>query len=118
MASQIRFNATGPRNKLGKLDGRIRKGVLATMQYWDGRIETAMKHGAPWTDRTTNARNGLAAEAFEEGDTFGIVLRHSVEYGIYLEDPDKGYAIIEPTLNKYSPKVMNTLTKLIDRIKG
>lgn len=119
MANQIRFTPDVPLKKLAKFDGRVRKGIRATMEYWDGRIETHMKHQAPWTDRTTNARNGLAAEAFEEGDTFGIVLRHSVDYGIFLEDKNNGkYAIIIPTLDEYAPKVMGTLTKLIDRLKG
>jgi hypothetical protein len=118
LASQIRFTPDVPLRKLGKLDRRVRAGISKTMEFWDGRIETHMKHHAPWTDRTTNARNGLAAEAFEDGNNFGIVLRHSVSYGIYLEDPYNGYAIIEPTIDAYAPKVMKTLTKLIDRLKG
>lgn len=105
--------------KSGKhLDKKIQRAVFGVCKYWDGRVETHMKTKAPWTDRTTNARNGLAATAVKFGKTsFGIVLTHAVEYGIYLETIKSGkYAIIMPSVQLYAPKVIRTLNKIMDRL--
>lgn len=79
-----------------------------------------MKHNAPWHDRTTNARNGLFANAAKfSGRVFGIILGHSVTYGIYLERGTRymrARPIIIPTLNRYGPKVMGTFKKILDRL--
>lgn len=79
-------------------------------------VENYMKNNAPWTDRTGNARNGLSARAFREGDSVGIDLFHSVEYGIYLEARWSGrYAIIQPTIDEMGPVVMQRYNRLLDR---
>jgi hypothetical protein len=78
-----------------------------------------MKHNAPWTDRTTNARNGLFSRAYHIGDKLGIVLAHSVRYGFYLETKPRrkgGRPIILKTIKLYGPKVMKKMTRLIDRM--
>jgi hypothetical protein len=99
-----------------KLDEAL-QGVLG---YWATRIEGVMKTNASWTDRTSNARNGLRAQAVKDDDgEYSIVCTHSVEYGIYLETSnDARYAIIMPTITSQGPKVMQTLTKLLDRLRG
>lgn len=102
------------------MDLKLRRALLGVCKYWDGRVETHMKTRAPWTDRTTNARNGLFAVATKlntRGSRVGIILAHSVDYGIYLEASNNGkYAIIMPTIKVYAPKVMKTLTKILDRL--
>jgi hypothetical protein len=107
--------------KSGKhLDLKIRRAMLGVCKYWDGRAETYMKNRAPWRDRTTNARNGLTATAVKfTRNLVGIVLAHSVEYGVYLETKDKkngGRPIIMPTVDVYGPKVVKTLTNIMDRL--
>lgn len=100
------------------LNDRIDRAMAGVCKYWDGPIETHMKTEAPWTDRTTNARNGLAAEHVPV-DKFHhwILLTHSVDYGIYLETKNDGqYAIVVPTLMMYGPKVMKTFNKIMDRL--
>lgn len=103
------------------MEQKLKRAVMATMRYWDGPVEEHMKHHAPWTDRTTNARNGLAARAAKLGkDLWGIILSHSVDYGIYLEEGTENMAprpIIVPTINLYAPKVIASLTRLLDRLK-
>jgi hypothetical protein len=80
-------------------------------------IENYMKINAPWTDRTGNARNGLAARAYRDRDEVGIVLFHQVDYGIYLEIRFDGkFAIIQPTIDAMGPKVMRDFERLLDRI--
>jgi hypothetical protein len=115
------------------MEDKLQRALYATVKYWDGPIERHMKHKAPWTDRTTNARNGLFATAEKSGSTiaestFAIVLGHSVDYGVYLElghhhEPENGepydvpaYPIVLPTIELYAPKVIKTLTKILDRL--
>lgn len=98
---------------------QLLRACYATVKFWDGPIETHMKQKAPWNDRTTNARNGLFAKASRAGDKFRIVLGHSVDYGIYLERGTrymKARPIIGPTIQKYAPQVIATLTNILDRL--
>lgn len=102
------------------LDRRLNRAIYGVCKYWDGPIEAHMKHNAPWKDRTTNARNGLFATAvmFKRG-LYGIILAHSVTYGIYLERGTrhmKARPIIIPTMERYGPKVTGTLRKILDRL--
>jgi HK97 gp10 family phage protein len=122
LATEFSFSFSDEFLKLGikEMDRKLNRAAYGVCRYWDSRIETNMKHNAPWKDRTTNARNGLFANAVKfKGRTFGIILAHSVTYGIYLELGTKYMRkrpIIIPTLNKYAPKVMLTLKKILDRL--
>lgn len=99
------------------MERKLDRAIRGVCRYWDGRVEAAMKTGAPWTDRTSNARNGLAAFAGTTSRGHAIYLTHSVHYGIYLETRNnERYAIILPTIRAYAPKVMKTLTKILDRL--
>lgn len=78
---------------------RLITATLALMQAAAGRMEAAMKSGAPWTDRTALARGGLTATATVDGSkrTLGdalskqgvwrisATLSHTQEYGKWLE---------------------------------
>jgi HK97 gp10 family phage protein len=104
-----------------KMEKKLQRAIFGVAKYWDSRIESNMKQKAPWHDRTTNARNGLRAFAAKTGaaGSFVIVLVHTVTYGIYLELGTrfmKARPIIVPTLNEYGPKVIKTLTKILDRL--
>lgn len=100
------------------LDERTDRGVAAAVEFWDSRIEAYMKINAPWTDRTSNARNGLYAKAgHEKGKRHWIELGHRVQYGIWLEIRFAGkYAIVFPSLVLFGPKIMKTLDKLFARL--
>lgn len=104
------------------MEDKLQRALYGVVKYWDGPVEEHMKHKAPWTDRTTNARNGLFATAQKSAanlaaSTFAIILGHTVDYGIYLETKNNGkYAIIMPTIELYAPKVMKTLTKIMNRL--
>lgn len=103
---------------------KLQRALYGVCKYWDGRVEAHMKHNAPWKDRTTNARNGLTATAQKSGSTvaasnFAIILSHSVDYGVYLEEGTENMTarpIIMPTIREYAPKVMATLRKILDRL--
>ena len=122
MAAEFSFSFSDEFLKLGikKMDVKLNRAAFGVCKYWDSRIETHMKHKAPWKDRTTNARNGLFAQAAKAGKrVFVIILAHSVTYGIFLERGTRymrARPIIIPTLNAYGPKVMKTFQKILNRL--
>jgi hypothetical protein len=91
--------------------------IRIMLDYWAARAVTQMRTEARWTDRTTNARNGLAAQRFNETDGGSLVLYHSVPYGIWLEVRWSGrYAIVGPTLNNIGPQVMRSIQEGLARL--
>lgn len=113
-----------------KLDGYIQAG----MKYQAPKVQTYSRENAPWTDRTANARNGLFAKDFKEergagergagghflrsGAVYGIVLYHTMPYGIFLEVRWSGrYAIIRPTIAAMAPPTMELLRGIIGRMR-
>jgi hypothetical protein len=106
---------TAPLQKgIASFGARMEAGITALMEYNADHGEATMKSNAPWTDRTSNARNGLSARSYREGQTFGIVFFHQVPYGIYLETRWSGrFAVIMPTINIMGPDVMNQAQALM-----
>lgn len=119
MASNFTFDVSGFESPK-ELDRKVERAIAGVVNYWDGPIERHMKHQAPWTDRTTNARNGLFAKAMRRArGLYAIVLGHTVDYGPYLEAGTEHMAarpIIMPTIRLYAPKVVASLRKLLDRM--
>jgi hypothetical protein len=110
------FQDGGLLDNLRKGHQQVMHAANVTAQRSAPDVENYMKLNAPWTDQTTNARNGLIARAFQEGDTVGIDLAHSVAYGIFLEVKWSGrYAIIEPTIQAMGPVVMRRFERLLER---
>jgi HK97 gp10 family phage protein len=101
------------------MERKLKDACYATVKFWQGPSEAYMKHNAPWHDRTSNARNGLRAKAGRAGSKFFITLFYSVDYGIYLEDGTRNMRarpIIRPTISAMGPKVIRTLTDILDRL--
>lgn len=105
---------------LARFDDRARRAIKKTMDYQAARSETWMRSNARWTDRTTNARNGLFATV---DDTIGtdawlLILSHSVAYGIWLEVANSGkFAIVRPAFLKAQNELMLLLSKLFVRME-
>jgi hypothetical protein len=79
--------------------------------------EQYMKDNAPWQDRTGDARDGLNAHRYENGDVQGVELAHGVDYGIFLEFKFGGRdAIVIPTLEVMGPRMMEKTNGLLDRV--
>lgn len=111
------FKDGGLRSNLRNGPKKLMEAAIITAQRSAPDVENYMKTNAPWTDQTGNARNGLTARPFQEGETVGIVLSHSVPYGIYLEAKWSGrYAIIQPTIDAMGPVVMRRYERLMERI--
>lgn len=118
------------RGDLGhNLDGAEKRAadfLARTTQYHALRAEAYMKSHAPWTDRTGNARSGLATFAATDQAAdlhFEIILYGSVNYQWWLETrwPSNGtgrYAIIIPTIREESPAYFETARKLMETMFG
>lgn len=82
----------------------VRDVPLQVAQEVTPQIEADAKRDAPWTDRTSNARQGLHGRFWQEdnGNVTVIRLAHGMFYGRFLELRWQGrYAIILPTLQRY-----------------
>lgn len=104
------------------------RGVHGVMQKWSPVIENYMKTEKTWVDRTANAVQALHAEivpptAAEVVSTLELIMAHGVIYGAYLEGFDprynfaptrqgSRYAIIEPTLDYFAPRVWADVVRL------
>jgi len=97
--------------RIAKLDKETRMGIRACFDFQAPRSMAYMKTMAPWSDQTTNARNGLHAFSHHSGNRSELLLAHAVSYGIYLEVCNSGrYAIILPALRRAGEE----LKQLID----
>jgi hypothetical protein len=99
---------------LDRFDAGVKEAIRQTLEYWAARAVSQMRQNARWTDRTSNARNGLASQVYVGDDEAALVLFHTMPYGIWLEVRWSGrYAIIGPTLNDIAPKVLQMVGQAI-----
>lgn len=115
MAEGITWENPLPKN-INALYPKLAGYLGAATQFHANKCETYMRTNASWIDQTGNARSGLMARPFTEKTNFGIVLFHSVPYGIWLETRFNGrYAIIDPTIQAMAPDFMDLLNNVIGR---
>ena len=89
---------------------RKKAGLYALLQNWAGTMEDYAKTHAPWTDRTSHARQSLHGGVDVRGDQQVLYLSHGVEYGIWLELAHGGnYAIVGPTVDVHLPRIRQTV---------
>lgn len=93
----------------------IHRGVLAIAKRYAPEIENWMKGGAPWTDRTGNARQTLYTEVNQVVQSMvELILSHGVEYGVYLELNNAGkYAIIDPAIDHFAPRLWSEVVRML-----
>lgn len=104
-------------NRLRTFDSRADRALSVIMRYHATRATAYARQNAPWTDRTSNARNGLNAVAESGSKSHRIIIAHTVPYGIFLEVRWAGrYAIIRPTVDHEGPEVMKTVEGLFGRM--
>lgn len=83
--------------------------------YWAVSLADKARAGAPWTDRTGNARSGLFGAVEKGKGRVTIYLSHGerIDYGVYLELNHAGrFAIIWPTITDNADKVMASFRKI------
>lgn len=87
---------------------------VALARVFAERIETYAKKHARWTDRTTNARQGLTAKVIPTATGFILVLFHTMSYGKWLEIANAGrFAIILEALEAHYGPLMVALQALV-----
>lgn len=112
MGIVIKSNTLSP--GLDSFDDQAMRAIKMVMEFWAARAVTQMRQNARWTDRTANARNGLASKTYVDSESASLVLYHTMPYGIWLEVRWSGqYAIIGPTLNDLAPKVLRMVGQAI-----
>lgn len=99
----------GVNDNLIAFDTNLHNNVKQAVERLANEMVTWAKVNAPWTDRTTDARNELqAAVVWQDEDHFTIMLGHGAQiyYGIWLEVRWGGkFAIILPTVEHFAPQI-------------
>ncbi len=120
--------------------GRKKAGLHALLLNWAGTMEGYAKSHAPWTDRTSHARQSLHGGVDVRDGQHVLYLSHGMEYGIWLEKGTppheikpkdkkalfwhgaehpvkkvmhpgtKSYAIVVPTVDVHLPRIRQTVT--------
>lgn len=93
----------------------IHKGVLAIGNRWAPQIANWMKQNAPWTDRTSNARQTLWSDVDDVTNVMvEIIFSHGMDYGIFLELNNAGrFAIINPALDHFAPLIWADVQRML-----
>lgn len=119
MSSRLRIDMGDIKKNLRRFDGRANDAIGRVFTYQEGVSTAFMKTNARWTDDTGNARAGLSAQAFREGNTHTLLLSHAVHYGIWLEVRFSGkYRIIWPALTAGADQIWRSLTQLFRLMEG
>lgn len=111
------------KSKLGKnMEKFSLKLGAAVLMYANTKavqLEASMKRNRPWTDRTGMAKATLRTVVTQpDQNKIRITLAHGVSYGIWLElAHEKKWAIVNPTLEKEAPNVVDGLQDLMSKIK-
>lgn len=95
---------------------RLSEAVYQLASLFAARCESAAKTGAPWTDRTGAARQGLRGFAVRTATAVILYLVHSVNYGPYLELGTRFMAprpIIMPVLEAHYGSLMRAVRQLV-----
>jgi len=94
---------------------RMKAAVMRVAKYIAEEMERYAKENAPWTDRTSNARQGLQGNTRFDEDAIYAVIAHSVEYGKWLEIAhEKKYAILKGTVNKHYDDFVKAIEEVAD----
>lgn len=101
----------------GALPAKVERAVAQVVDYHAAKGEMYLKTDAPWTDRTSAARNGLHAVPSGGGGSYEILFSHAVHYGIWLEVKFNGRdEVIMPTVRKTGGELMTNLRGLMGKL--
>src|SRR4051794_34505418 len=105
------------RVNLQKLDPRLYALVATVVDFSRDKAIGEMKEGAPWKDRTGNARATLNARATHDKTQHVLRLFGGMPYQIWLEIRWAGrYAIITPQIPIQGAALMKRLDGLFARL--
>jgi hypothetical protein len=104
------------KQRIGAYGEAVKQASFNLGQHWGAVLEAFAKSGAPWTDRTANARQSLWGRAFviRNGDAVMIVLSHGMYYGVFLELSNASrYAVIAPTLEVHYNQIIASYRRML-----
>lgn len=117
MSSKFTFSGGSLQTNIREVPEKIQAVVTKTTDYYGVRGENTMRKDAPWTDRTTNARNGLHVVVEHSKLRHTLTFAHGMPYGIWLETRWAGrYAIIMPSVLKEGHNMMRSFRKILGSI--
>ena len=119
MSFKINYSESSLSKKLDELGPKMGAMILMYAATKASKIESNMKTGRLWIDRSGAAKARLSAKVSQPDlTTVRITLAHGVEYGIWLElAHEKKNAIIAPTIRDESPRIITDLDNLMSKIK-
>lgn len=101
---------------LKSYDLKVKYGIRLLAEYFAQKMQDESRQGAPWQDRTGNARSGLftiTEQAATDLVTIYLSHAHTVYYGVFLELANGGkYAVIMPTIQRNLPEIERQLKRL------
>lgn len=110
----IRLDATGLLNGLSEMEFKVQQGTRLYAETAATKMINDAKRNAPWTDRTGNSRQTMDNEIISKGKSMEIRLRGNSSHFKYLElAMEKRYAILFPTIQKWSGTVLSGWAKVI-----
>lgn len=113
----IRWTNDQLQRNLARVPQRAHAFLAQATEYQTLKTETYARSKARWTDRSTNARNGLTAVADVSDKVYQIHVFHKVSYGIWLETRFGGrYAIISETVIVNAKEFQRLASKILVRI--
>lgn len=116
MQFKVKFEDGGILDGLDKVFSKTEAALRIYADSAAKKMEASAKTNRPWTDRTGKARQtikGFAKHA-SNASKIRITLQDGVYYGKYLEYCNGGkYAIIEPTVDKEAPNIVEGLKGLL-----
>lgn len=78
------------------------------------KMEGEAKRGAPWTDRTGNARQSIRGVSGWQGGKLRCGVSGNMEYSVYLEKAHEGQnAILWPTVQANEENIKAQLKKVV-----
>lgn len=105
--------------RLSDIETRTEIALKMNMSRIADQMQSFAQANRPWTDRTTRARRSLHGVVKEDkaNHTLDIGIAHGVDYGYSLEfEHEKRYAILFPTLKRFTSIIMQEMNKLIEGI--
>lgn len=80
------------------------------------KLEAEAKKNAPWTDRTSHARQTIQGGHEWQGNKCKVLITGNKDYSPYLEFANEGkYAILYPTIKENSPQIIEGMKNLLGK---
>lgn len=110
--ARIRYDDRELRRNVDRLDEIYDEMIRFVIDYHAVQGAANMKKNAPWTDRTSAARNGLFTVTDHSPGHYTIVFSHTMHYGFWLEVKFSGRdAVIMPTVKSQGRALMEDIRR-------